>query len=473
MKKQFLTYNELNEALKLSQYRDYHGIKIASHIKKFLKKGFGDKNRIYIPYKNLDLEDYYGISSNYVPIKRILEDKGYEIVDYYGNVCKIKGTTRNFTKITKVLGEFSELYSQDYVIYSYLSKKIKKSDNRNLIICISKHPYDIAGMSTDRGWTSCMNLEEGGYKEYIRSEIKEGSVVAYLIFEDDKNINNPIARVTCKPYFNGLDMILHTEGICYGIRSVKFSDFYKDVQKWLNENINIHSKDGTYDLSRNVYKDNHSIKIQKDKDSIEISDFENIEYIYDTSYIRSLSITIFDTITGENFYTDDFEETYNEILMGDHIERHGDDYSFGIFVDYMDMDSNCQINPSLVFKGGEEEKRRFVEDYILEALDFNADGWLYNSLKSKLNSEGVWNYYNKEKKRYYNLVSETDGNLNFPYGMRIILHFLKNNVNNYDKDVSLYSDFPNLLEFEINIDTLSEKSYTIEDIKLFGNDYYG
>jgi len=69
-------------------------------------------------------------------------------------------------------------------------------------IVFSKHSYDVAGMSTDRGWTSCMNIYKGINARYIQYDIKEGTIVAYLIKEGDFNINNPTARLAIKPYVN-------------------------------------------------------------------------------------------------------------------------------------------------------------------------------------------------------------------------------------------------------------------------------
>ena len=38
----------------------------------------------------------------------------------------------------------------------------------------------------------------GMYKEYIQFDIKHGSLVAYLVKNDDKNINEPIGRGAAK-----------------------------------------------------------------------------------------------------------------------------------------------------------------------------------------------------------------------------------------------------------------------------------
>ena len=38
--------------------------------------------------------------------------------------------------------------------------KTSRKENIQCLICITHNPYDVAGMSTDRNWTSCMDLNE-------------------------------------------------------------------------------------------------------------------------------------------------------------------------------------------------------------------------------------------------------------------------------------------------------------------------
>lgn len=54
------------------------------------------------------------------------------------------------------------------------------------------------GMSTDRNWTSCMNLDGGAYKETPLYQVQYGGMCAYLIKETDKEIEEPIARIAIK-----------------------------------------------------------------------------------------------------------------------------------------------------------------------------------------------------------------------------------------------------------------------------------
>jgi len=119
-----------------------------------------------------------------------------------------------------------------------------------LLVVISRHPYDIAGMSFDRGWTSCMNLEKGGNKKYVPSIIKAGVLVAYLVKNDDKNINAPIARVLLKPYRKAGDTIL-VPSLEYGGAPNSFRQVVDKFCSWANSG----SPQGNYRLAGGTYNE--------------------------------------------------------------------------------------------------------------------------------------------------------------------------------------------------------------------------
>jgi hypothetical protein len=120
---------------------------------------------------------------------------------------------KRWIKFSKLKNKISpdQLNEFDKTLDAYNKKKAKKGDlsdkksnNKNYKIIFSNHPYDIAGMSTDRGWISCMNLSNGTYKGKIKSDIKFGTFIAYLVNSEDKNIEEPYARILIKPYARGI-----------------------------------------------------------------------------------------------------------------------------------------------------------------------------------------------------------------------------------------------------------------------------
>ena len=109
-------------------------------------------------------------------------------------------------------------------------------------VIISRHPYDIAGMSTDRGWTSCMNLvvKDGveNYNEYIEPTIMRCALIAYLVKDGDENINNPTSRLLIKAYTKKSQKINYKIPnwvlIVSDIYGTIYPKFAESVQSWIN-----------------------------------------------------------------------------------------------------------------------------------------------------------------------------------------------------------------------------------------------
>jgi hypothetical protein len=130
-------------------------------------------------------------------------------IDYVHGVCTVeyKNGSQNQVKIGKILVKEDVKWNGAPAINLFnsdparLGKDIEeKSMSGDLCIIISDHAYDIAGMSYDRSWTSCMNIADGDCKEMVECDIHHGTLVAYLCGTDDTNINRPYARFLIKPY---------------------------------------------------------------------------------------------------------------------------------------------------------------------------------------------------------------------------------------------------------------------------------
>jgi hypothetical protein len=235
----------LEEALKPSQYRPY----VKGWDKSKYEKLFNGKYRIY-----LELEKTKEDERVNPKIQKVLSDLGYEIENYAAGLCKKKGG-KNPVRIGKILQK-----GMPDILKEFINDPIRNASKKNdLMVVISRHPYDIAGMSTDRGWTSCMDMDrekshdsDANMCGYLPAEIKEGSLVAYLIAKDDKNINAPIARITLKPYINQEDPTkkILVPGKIYGTGNIRFR---RTVIMWLGtfqKNIK-----GEYKIAKDVYRD--------------------------------------------------------------------------------------------------------------------------------------------------------------------------------------------------------------------------
>jgi hypothetical protein len=337
------TYNELKEALKPSVFRDYMNVwqenpDLRKRYEDIFKKYDGDKNhyRIYLPL--VDIEKVDNIIEN--EIVKFLTDNNYEVIDYQKGICKFK-EAKNTSKIGQVLTKLKN----DDLMKKFVEDPIRKSGIQDdKLVCISRHPYDIAGSDTDRGWSNCMTIsisdqksvsssellkarsslnllkkeeEDLSEKEedlinkidririnwttandedsdealeledklydiqheldsirheidqleynngigvpFLMNDIKEGSLIAYLIYKNDKNINKPIANLNIKPYINSKDksdIVLLSDEKMYGQGSESFKN---TIDKWLEEvNGKKVKKDGVYHLNPDVYNDDRN-----------------------------------------------------------------------------------------------------------------------------------------------------------------------------------------------------------------------
>ena len=139
----------------------------------------------------------------------------------------------------------------------------------SLSIVVSRDPYDIAGMSTDRRWSSCMRLpndndpdDEGGQCFYhLQHDIRLGTLVAYLIEPADKNIDKPYARIAIKPHHNieKKSVYLFSEDRVYHDNSLgddTYEKFKSTVDKFLSEIQD--ESEGIFMLPDQLYNDSNS-----------------------------------------------------------------------------------------------------------------------------------------------------------------------------------------------------------------------
>lgn len=210
-----------------SIYRRYLPI-----IKKLPKKRydeiFGDKQRIYLPFTN-EQELTNGIYET--KIANILNGHSYYIIDYKQGTCREAFGNERLVRIGRTL----QMLAKKRVEYLQALEEFTTDPYRtgakieNMLICISRHPYDIIGMSTGRGWTSCMDNVTGGMTRYIEFDLRCGTIIAYLIKEDDKNIKNPISRIAIKAFQHDKNYLLIPVQRIYG---AQIKNFQKAVNDW-------------------------------------------------------------------------------------------------------------------------------------------------------------------------------------------------------------------------------------------------
>lgn len=160
-----------------------------------------------------------------------------------------------------------DLFSKDPI---RLGKNISSAINsNNLSLVISNHAYDIAGMSTNRDWTSCMNIIDGDNRVYVKHDIQYGTLVAYIIDKKDTNIQQPYGRILIKPYklqrqgYHGFD----PAPVVYSPEVTVYSPYLglKPIREWLKDICQeIQEGDGIIRSLKTLYNDTYHDSADKE-----------------------------------------------------------------------------------------------------------------------------------------------------------------------------------------------------------------
>ena len=142
-------------------------------------------------------------------IEQTLDNAGFYITDYRAGIAMKKAKPGEEKDLRQIkIGKILSKLNQPNLLKQFnerLGTSKKDIKNLKVDICITYNPYDIAGMSTDRNWTSCMNLDDGAYNDTPLKQVQYGGMVAYLISDDDKNIEKPLARIAIKRFISKND----------------------------------------------------------------------------------------------------------------------------------------------------------------------------------------------------------------------------------------------------------------------------
>lgn len=293
-----------NEALSLDKAKEYSSMSRRPQAQDnvnllfdSIKKNFPESttnrsgDRLYLPFKeNTDVSNKFVNRETYDLIAGVIKSYGYTIKDYTLGIATEAKYNRD-VKIGKILTSIYEK-KDDPNIKDFVKTILNKFNNdpsrKNVknsedMIVFSKHPYDIAGMSTDRGWTSCMNVNGGVHCDYVNKDIEEGTVIAYLTKKSDVNINNPICRVLIRPLWskNEKDVYYVTSKNVYGTCSYSFQNEVEKIIKAskITKNMNqpFHNSGGLYIDALDV---NEIKYVYNQKELEEMDRYDRVEVAY-------------------------------------------------------------------------------------------------------------------------------------------------------------------------------------------------
>ncbi len=233
----------------------YHFNQRTQEVQDRLTSWLGEGERVYVPFQTESK------SPTQNKVEEYLKTLGYLVTDYKLNSAVQIENNKRQIRISKLLAKTPELLKEFTLDESRANARDGKSEYS---IVFTSYYEDVAGMSTNRDWDSCMRLpyedDEGGCNyEFLGSDIEEGTIIAYFIHSYDKDIEDPLGRIAIKPYYNKQDpnYIIYLPDVkIYGNIPSTRTDFSKVINDWFSKRQIL--KPGWYLKNDELYSDNGS-----------------------------------------------------------------------------------------------------------------------------------------------------------------------------------------------------------------------
>lgn len=264
-------------------------------VKREHNRVFGEKiDRIILPYDDsgddkLTTKNFRqwnsgrnpGKNEHHETVLAHMEEAGYHTDDYMSGLFYHKDKPERKMKATKAMNlagiadkEFpqhrtvAQYDDHGMIVHAgkaktlqqvYETDPLRAASKSQKQIVITRNKYDVAGMSTGRGWSSCMNMVDGCNKHYLPHDIQQGTLTAYLTHKGDDGVTKPIGRINLKRFDSSDHTIFRPENSAYGTTP---KGFKQAVHDWANNNYE--SKPGIYLKHASLYNDDgKNVKFEK------------------------------------------------------------------------------------------------------------------------------------------------------------------------------------------------------------------
>lgn len=165
----------------------------------------------------------------------ILKANGYKDIIFEIGSC-YQGQT--LISISKAFEEIKEKYQNNKAmldkIDNFINNLNKVYDNSYKII-FTIETRKVASQSTKVNWRSCMNLENGVFRQRIGASISAGLAAVYLVkVGDESKIQRPLARLLIKP-----TVFSEKTGTDFNIKNISDEDVHYYIDKTYTSNNSI------------------------------------------------------------------------------------------------------------------------------------------------------------------------------------------------------------------------------------------
>lgn len=198
--------------------------------------GNSSSDRVVIPLLSKD-------GATAIPNTKVVEHlnaHGYDVHDYKaGHAIKSDGSDKRPFRIGAVLNQTGATPEVKKAFESDPARRMAKNKNDDLQVVISRHRYDVAGMSTNQNWKSCQQLsptgKTDGLSDNLKGDLREGSHVAYLCRKGDDTASNALYRIALRAYTsNSGHKIVRPSERAYPSQN---NDFSHTVRHFAEENF--------------------------------------------------------------------------------------------------------------------------------------------------------------------------------------------------------------------------------------------
>lgn len=228
-------------------------------------------------------------------VLRHLNKNGYHVTDYVGGYAKKRDDEKaREEKIGKILSKTGadtisthimskpkyKMVQNEDGTFSHArdsrGKKIIESEGKPLSVSqafandpiraakkdvklvVTRSKEGVAGMSTGKGWRSCMNLDDGCNRHYVPHDVEQGTLTAYLVRKEDTDFDSPVGRVNLKQFKNDEGhRIWRPEGAVYGAMP---NGALHAIKNW-SETQFPHKEDTIYSKHASLYNDDGKANI--------------------------------------------------------------------------------------------------------------------------------------------------------------------------------------------------------------------
>ncbi len=185
-------------------------------------------------------EEFDELYKKYAPLKAHVSNIELQLSEY----------TRDDDDKNEI--DFDEVDSDDPIVQEYnkLQKDLEKFKKETKFDSIEDRYTTLKGHLDE-------SEDSGSNAHYLISDVKEGSLIAYLIRENDLNVEDPIANWNIKPFVNKKnksDIILVSDARGYGNPTNTFKETIDEVLEIYNKE----KGQGVFCINPNIYDDGRS-----------------------------------------------------------------------------------------------------------------------------------------------------------------------------------------------------------------------